>query len=347
MGDDDRNTWLDECAAERLFAGEQVDAGATLPPADRETAERIAALLASAARVGRPALDAELPGEQAALAAFRAARAADAAKSADPAPRDEAAGGRSRRGPAANGLAVNGRGVNGRASDRVRPGREVRVRTWRAAPEPVVRLSSAGAGASSPPRTPRRRSLRTAAAVTAAGCVLGGVALAAGAVLRTPPATPEPSAGPANSQPATADPERTGDSADEGAASAGGSRVDDRPEGRRDAPDTGTAPGGGADDAGAPEGTHDEAGPGGPGPGAEQGAAVDRLCEKLLAARDGEGNAGDHRSWNRLVREAGGEKAVVRYCEKRVGGHGRGGPGHKADHDHEHERDHEEKRDDD
>ncbi|WP_052770583.1 hypothetical protein [Streptomyces sp. CNQ-509] len=333
MGDDDRNTWLDQRAAERLIAGEQLDAGPVLPPADRDTAERLAALLDTAARAARPALDTELPGEQAALAAFRAARAADAAGPAGPARGEEAA---------------NGRAANGRAANGSRPGCEARVPGRRVPVEPVVRLAPASAGAAPVHRTPRRlRRLRTAAAVTAAGCVLGGVALGAGAILRTPPDAPGPSTGPAVSPTATPETDRTGgDYADEGAASAGGSRLEERPEGRRDEPDTRTAPGGGADGAdgaAGPDGTRDEdAGQGGSGQGEEQGApgnAVRRQCEKFLAERDGEGPVNDNRSWNRLVREAGGEEAVAGFCEKHFGDgarsdHGTSGGGSDGDDGH-------------
>lgn len=361
MGDDDRNTWLDQRAAERLLAGGHEDAGAALPPDDRDTAERLAELLDTAARAGRPALDTELPGEQAALAAFRAARAAERGKPAGTegaAGPGDAAGGRTPNGHAANGHRVNGRAVNGRAAngrgaEGARPGREARPPGRRVAAEPVVRLSPAAAGPAPVRRTPRRlRRLRTAAAVAAAGCVLGGVALAAGAVLRSSPATPEPSAGPAISPTATTDPDRTGDTADEGAASAGGSRVDDRPEGRRDEPDTGTAPGGGADGAGQPDGTGDEdAGQGGAGRDGQQGTqgkAVERLCERFLAVRDGEEKPGDERSWNRLVHEAGGEKAVAAYCEKHFGdgARGEGGAG-SGDHDRHGEDDRDDEGDED
>ncbi|MFF0724575.1 hypothetical protein [Streptomyces sp. NPDC004134] len=315
MGDDDRNTWLDQRAAERLFAGEQLDAGPALPPAEQDTAERLAALLDTAARAGRPALDTELPGERAALAAFRAARAADGAGAAEPARREKAA----------NGRAVNGHAVNGS-----RPGCESRVPVRRVPAEPVVRLAPPAAGAVPVRRTPRRlRRLRTAAAVTAAGCVLGGVALGAGAILRTAPDTPGPPTGPAVSPTATPEPDPTdGDDANEGAASAGGNRVDDRPEGRRDEPDGGTAPGAGG--AAEPDGTQDDGtGQGGAGQGEEQGApgkpgnSVERQCEMFLAERDGEGQANDNKSWNRLVREAGGEKAVAAFCEKHFGDGGR------------------------
>ncbi|WBB61093.1 hypothetical protein O7599_00600 [Streptomyces sp. WMMC500] len=329
MGDDDRNTWLDQRAAERLLAGEQVDAGA-LTPADRHTAERLAALLDTAARAGRPALDTELPGEQAALAAFRAARAAPPAGSADTARNGHTVNGEPAHGPAATGRPVNSRSVNGPAANGTARGARVPAR--RVPAEPVVRLASPAPVHG----TPRRlRRLRTAAAVVAACCVLGGVVLAAGAVLRTAPAAPGPSTGPAVSPTSTAEPEPTGDYANEGAASAGGSRLDDRPEGRRDEPDTGTAPGGGADDAAEPDGTRDEdAGQGGSGGEGEEegtkGKSVERLCEKFFAVRDGKEKVKDKKSWNRLVREAGGERAIAAYCEKHFGNDS-GGDGGNGD----------------
>jgi hypothetical protein len=335
MGDDDRNTWLDRRTAERLLDGEPLDAGPALPPADRDTAERLAALLETAARAGRPAPDTELPGERAALAAFRAARAAESAQSAESAESAESAG------SARNGHAVNGRALNGRALNGSRPGGENRLPPRQAPAEPVVRLAPGTAGAAPVRRTPRRlHRLRTAAAVTAAGCVLGGVALAAGTVLRSAPAGPESPPGPATTPPATAGPDRRGDDTDEGTASAGGSRAD-RPEGRRDAPGTaGAETGGQADGAGDPAGRPgDGAAPGGSGPGDGPGdgpgakaKSADRLCEKSLAVRDGESKGGDRKSWNRLVRAAGGADAIADYCGKR-GGPG-GGPGgdHGDDH---------------
>ncbi|MEN8653694.1 hypothetical protein ABCR94_24570 [Streptomyces sp. 21So2-11] len=72
---DERDEWLDQDAAERLLSGEPVES------ADdhvRAKAERLAAALDGLARAGGPetGAPAELPGEAAALAAFRNARAA-------------------------------------------------------------------------------------------------------------------------------------------------------------------------------------------------------------------------------------------------------------------------------
>ncbi|MGW2472065.1 hypothetical protein [Streptomyces sp. NPDC001665] len=66
---DEQYAWLDKEAAEKLLRGEPVDPAEGRP---RQDAERLAAALAAAARTARPATG-ELPGEAAALAAFRAA----------------------------------------------------------------------------------------------------------------------------------------------------------------------------------------------------------------------------------------------------------------------------------
>lgn len=69
---DEQYAWLDKEAAEKLLRGEPVDPADGRPCQD---AERLAAALGDAARTALPATG-ELPGEAAALAAFRAAPAA-------------------------------------------------------------------------------------------------------------------------------------------------------------------------------------------------------------------------------------------------------------------------------
>ncbi|MFE5485317.1 hypothetical protein [Streptomyces sp. NPDC056527] len=70
---DERYQWLDQEASERLLRGEPVDA---VDDHAREQAERLAEALASARFVPLAVpVDAELPGEEAALAAFRKATA--------------------------------------------------------------------------------------------------------------------------------------------------------------------------------------------------------------------------------------------------------------------------------
>ncbi|MFW6694689.1 hypothetical protein [Streptomyces sp. MAR4 CNX-425] len=80
---DDRYGWLDEDVAERLLRGEPLDFAdgsgrrgrhRRWSPEDRAAAERLAAVLARVAESGRPGENGRVPGEQAALAAFRAAQ---------------------------------------------------------------------------------------------------------------------------------------------------------------------------------------------------------------------------------------------------------------------------------
>ncbi|MFC8533626.1 hypothetical protein ACFUJY_06690 [Streptomyces sp. NPDC057249] len=66
---DEQYAWLDKEAAEKLLRGEPVDPAEGRP---RQDAERLATALDAVARTARPATG-ELPGEAAALAAFRAA----------------------------------------------------------------------------------------------------------------------------------------------------------------------------------------------------------------------------------------------------------------------------------
>ncbi|WP_405535632.1 hypothetical protein OG787_16765 [Streptomyces sp. NBC_00075] len=74
MADDDRYRWLDRATAERLLSGEPLEASlASADPETRDQAERLAKTL-GALSVDAPRNDAELPGEAAALAAFRKAR---------------------------------------------------------------------------------------------------------------------------------------------------------------------------------------------------------------------------------------------------------------------------------
>jgi hypothetical protein len=88
---DDRYGWLDEDVAERLLRGEPLDfAGGSgrrgrrrrWSPEDRAAAERLAAVLARVAESGRSGENGRVPGEQAALAAFRAAQESESRASA-------------------------------------------------------------------------------------------------------------------------------------------------------------------------------------------------------------------------------------------------------------------------
>ncbi|MCG0288131.1 hypothetical protein [Streptomyces sp. PSAA01] len=83
MAEDHRYSWLDDSAAERLLRGEPVEGQPGAPDGRGDEsyaeAERLAAVLSAVAGAGRPAAPSDasaLPGEEAAMAAFRAARVA-------------------------------------------------------------------------------------------------------------------------------------------------------------------------------------------------------------------------------------------------------------------------------
>ncbi|MEU5244383.1 hypothetical protein AB0G81_09775 [Streptomyces asoensis] len=162
---DKRDRWLDRETAERLLRGESPDTAVGGPAADEaERLSRTLGALAASAAGPLPA-DEELPGEAAALAAFRKAHAdrADLARTTGPADRTR---------PTAAGAAVGE--ADGTA----------------AGPPPVVYADDAQLvriGARTPPATGRRWSrpvrLGLAAALTAG--MVGGIAAATG-VLPTP-----------------------------------------------------------------------------------------------------------------------------------------------------------------
>lgn len=143
---DERYEWLDKDAAERLLRGEPVD-----PVGGRSCtdAERLVAALEAAARATRPAT-AELPGEAAALTAFRAA------------------GRSARAGTRAN---AEGRSAGAEALAPVLIG---------AAAGGSVPYATAS-GATGRTRSARwSRPVRFGLVASLAGCALGGVAVAAG-----------------------------------------------------------------------------------------------------------------------------------------------------------------------
>ncbi|MBI0299404.1 hypothetical protein JBE04_34335 [Streptomyces sp. PRKS01-29] len=81
MAEDHRYSWLDDSAAERLLRGEPVEGQPEAPDGRGDQsyadAERLAAVLSAVAGAGRTAAPSDasvLPGEEAAVAAFRAAR---------------------------------------------------------------------------------------------------------------------------------------------------------------------------------------------------------------------------------------------------------------------------------
>lgn len=178
---DEQYEWLDKEAAERLLRREPVD------PADGrpgQEAERLAGALDAAARAARPATG-ELPGEAAALAAFRAAPRSTA--------RTRSASARTNRAPAAGAGGIGEAGV--------------------LAPVHIGRAASGtgAGGAGSRGTRPIRwsRPIRFGLAASLACCAIGGVAVAAGTgVLPGPFGRHTPS--PATSVSAAASPEELG-----------------------------------------------------------------------------------------------------------------------------------------
>ncbi|MFE0516763.1 hypothetical protein ACFW2E_44665, partial [Streptomyces sp. NPDC058964] len=120
-GDNSRTPgqWLNREAAERLLSGESPEVADALA---REQAERLAKAL-GALSVDAAPTGAELPGEQAALAAFRKAREAAAAEGTVVGHRGEPSARRSGRGPDAGLVRIGG---PSRAASRPRWARPVR-----------------------------------------------------------------------------------------------------------------------------------------------------------------------------------------------------------------------------
>ncbi|WP_393060042.1 hypothetical protein [Streptomyces sp. LN549] len=182
---DEQCEWLDKEAAEKMLRGEPVD------PADgriRQDAERLAAVLDAAARTGRPAAG-ELPGEAAALAAFRAARRSVAPATAVSAPADTVRAART--------------GTDGSAESESGMLAPVHIRSAGSG-------TASGAAGSRGPRPMRwSRPIRFGLVASLACCAIGGVAVAAGTgMLPGPFSRHAPT--PATSVSAAASPEELG-----------------------------------------------------------------------------------------------------------------------------------------
>ncbi|MFF9648030.1 hypothetical protein [Streptomyces sp. NPDC014622] len=171
---DERYEWLDEDAAEHLLRGEPV---ASLDGHQATEAQELAAALETVARTARPATG-ELPGEAAALAAFRAA-----AHSAPSMPTN--AGDLATSAETSEHVEVTGHVED--AGDPVTVGvlDPVRIRSATGAPAigiPASTAPSAAGRGRARARSPRRnRPVRFGLVASFAGCALGGVAMAASA----------------------------------------------------------------------------------------------------------------------------------------------------------------------
>ncbi|MEW2621762.1 hypothetical protein [Streptomyces sp. NPDC048106] len=153
---DEQDKWLNRETAERLLRGEPLDA---VDPSARDQAERLSRALGALSAEAAPA-PFELPGEQAALAAFRKVREAGT----DERTAAFAAGGSGRRAGAC------GRGAGARGHD-----------------GGLVRIGAPARPAGTARRPRWGRPVRLALAAMVAAGTLGGVAVAAGSgVLPTP-----------------------------------------------------------------------------------------------------------------------------------------------------------------
>ncbi|MEU6116116.1 hypothetical protein ABZ840_16500 [Streptomyces sp. NPDC047117] len=279
---DDRYNWLDEDAAERLLRGERVDAGLG------RGAEELDDLLDAAARTAAaPSPDTALPGEEAAVAAFR-----------------QASAGRSTRDTATAAGAAESASEDG---------------------IPVVRSVPGGGASRTSERTRLGRPFRRGLAVALAGCALGGVAVATGTgVLPTPFRGGEPGPSPSVSAAVTPNPLESRAPAPD--ASDGGTRAPDagtdadpahpatpttpgRPDGR-------PTPGRDGDDEAVDIPVPDLTPGGKDADGSDQAkrkAAVLALCRDYEAGRV---DSGDRDRVRRLERTAGGADRLHAFCRR-------------------------------
>lgn len=334
---DEQHEWLDKEAAEKMLRREPVDPSDGRP---RHEAERLAAALDAVARTARPAAG-ELPGEAAALAAFRAARG--------PVPRTAAVSA-----PADRVRAARTAG----AADAAESGMLAPVHI-----RPAGSGTPAGDADSRGPRPMRwSRPIRFGLVASLACCAIGGVAVAAGTGMLPAPFgrhTPAP----ATSVSAAASPEElgsglTGD--DEASAPPPGSPGGDAaspdapgagptagPEtGRPDSGDrtTGEAPAGAGTD-GAEDNPSDGAGAT-KGPGGQDGDGTSGdtgtgdtgdktsawYAKTLKACRDYRDGKLDDESRSRLEALAKGARNLDRFCDLMLDqADGKNGDGNNAD----------------
>ncbi|MEV0525338.1 hypothetical protein AB0I66_18095 [Streptomyces sp. NPDC050439] len=275
MADEDYR-WLDRDAAERLLSGESIDG---TDPHTKEQAARLAKALAALApddRAGSvvPAdVSAELPGEAAALAAFREAR-----------------------GPRA-------------ASTRVGAGETVHIGRSAAPPPPPARWA---------------RPLRYGLAAVLAGCMIGGVAVAAGTGVLPSPFGDRDQPGPGASASSVASPEPLA-SPSKGASSTPDIEPDDvttTPDDPTREPGSSAPPRATEDSAGASKGG--TAGTKQPGSGdpQRQDEAKDWYRKVVSACRDYRSGELQGEKRRRLEEAAKGSQRVTEFCGRVLDGSG-------------------------
>ncbi|WP_369273015.1 hypothetical protein AB5J55_26415 [Streptomyces sp. R11] len=223
---DEQYRWLDRETAERLLRGESLEA---VDPADRDQAERLAKTL-EALTAEPPLSSTELPGEAAALAAFRAARAGRGTESAT-------VGHGSASGACEAGEALDAGPVD----------------------VGLVRIGRADNGVR---RAPWARPVRLGLAAALAVGMVGGVAVAAGTGVLTSPFVEDEGSRPAATVSTPAPPERPLFSPSPDGGVWGGPTPDDDSRAPTDPGTTeGAEPGGSAPDRGSAR-DRDEAGGG-------------------------------------------------------------------------------------
>jgi hypothetical protein len=290
---DEQDAWLDRDAAERLLRGEPVDPGEGHARAD---AERLAAALGAAARSARPATG-ELPGEAAALAAFRMVPRTARAETRATASADVRSAGH----------AAKGSGPQMLGPVRISP-------------------SSSRGGRTRAPRW--SRPVRFGLAASLAGCALGGVAVAAGTGVLPGPFGKHANPLPASSVSASAFPQ------ERGSGDASG-RTTDPPPGSPDvnpSPDSSGGTHEGEDErdgtpgpVGTPDGSGarnggsaDPRSPDATGSGTPGGGQDDTWGGILQACRDyRDGELNDARR-RRLEKLADGADNLDRFCQRIV-----------------------------
>jgi len=298
---DERYEWLDKDAAEKLLRGEPV---VSFDGHSCTEAEALAAALAAIARSARPA-SGELPGEDAALTAFRTAMRSGHTEG-DPVP-------------------------GGPVSMPGEPLDPVRIRPVGGA-APVRTSADSGLGR----RVPRwGRPLRFGLVASFAGCALGGVALAAGTGILPGPFGDDAPA-PAISVSA--------DASTEGAGSQGadGTTPPTGPSGSPDAPGAGprtdaSTPGDGRGDGRTGEGQDHEGGDGrenndahGRSPVTGNGASSRWYAQALKACRDYRDGDLDEERRRALAALAKGSGNLERFCDRLIGQDGKNGKGGKG-----------------
>ncbi|MEV0323339.1 hypothetical protein ACIBKX_11850 [Streptomyces sp. NPDC050658] len=287
MADEDYR-WLDRDAAERLLSGESFDGA---DHHTRERAERLAKTLGALTAdervlAGPPGdLSAELPGEEAAMAAFREARAASAGASS------------TRVGAAA---AAAGSGETVRIGGAPAPGRPTR---W-------------------------ARPVRFGLAAVLAGCMIGGVAVAAGTGVLPSPFGSRDDQGPAASASPVAPPQPL-ESATGGASTPPDVEPDDAhttPDGTSREPGSSAPPQSPEATGGPQDGATSQPGTGSGDTRREDEAKTWRR-QVIAACRDHRDGDLKGEKKRRLEKLLGGSEGITEACDRLLGGGDRQGDG--------------------